>query len=447
MLRSSVRAALAACVLLALAWSAAAKTTRTATVDVVNNSGQRILPMSINVMHKYSDVFKNGYVYRDALEVGQRTNPTRWIRTRQDPAADDTGGSAVVQYNTGFGTTGVDWWSFTWTSAPDYVLHTSDPDNGRKFFDLAEKAGPKIVAVVTTAAVIAASEGAATPAAEKAGVAASLLVGATLLNGEATDGFKRCFLTSDDENRPVVIDLTGPASLTIRPASSSSCDTVSTNTKLDPAAFKPAAPPAPPTGPPRPVTIEYRNLRTLSLLDVALEAVQGGRSQTNVLGNTPLVTPSDGAQYMSASTSPLQLGSGPVNLFVAFTTNATQAFATNAGPGVCAIAAPGLAGAVTARMNDVAKKMSAVGPMVNCGFPAAADCKSIADPKWPALRGVGIYTALDTAGDGCGTFACTLAPGDDKLVVKIYDKDVKVEAYPSKTKCPTIGLSELVAGP
>lgn len=76
------------------------KTSHVTNVMVENHTGQRIFADSITIVHKYSDVYSNTVKF----PVGAPLLSNDDTMTSRD----------TVQWNTGFGTTGVDWWQVLW---------------------------------------------------------------------------------------------------------------------------------------------------------------------------------------------------------------------------------------------------------------------------------------------------------------------------------------------
>ncbi|PTB51341.1 hypothetical protein M431DRAFT_523205 [Trichoderma harzianum CBS 226.95] len=94
-------------------------TKRTASVSIRNNTSNPIV--SISLIHKYSDVYKHR---------------KEWAAI---PASDSSTESLKVEYNTGFFTTGRDWWFISWYSQDMKTLYYSNPQNFRGAFDAIEK--------------------------------------------------------------------------------------------------------------------------------------------------------------------------------------------------------------------------------------------------------------------------------------------------------------------
>lgn len=164
-----------------------------ARVRIVNQSGRDIQPGSINVAHKYSSLYKNQLQFSKGLGNGEN---------------DNGDGSQIVDYHTGFLTTGVDWWIVTWVFADEKAIYQTNPNNFRCFIDEVEKFGPK--AITTAAAAIAGVAAcgfppvagcAASPAAAAGAAVAAGYISKALLSDEATCGFKQYILRDEDDKK------------------------------------------------------------------------------------------------------------------------------------------------------------------------------------------------------------------------------------------------------
>ncbi|MBS0639510.1 MAG: hypothetical protein U1E70_28175 [Acetobacteraceae bacterium] len=162
-------------------------THRRAPVRVVNNTGKTLL--SVTVSHKYSDNYKNEHTWTN-VQNGQTTDE-----------------ALFVDYNTGFLTTGRDWW---FVSAIDDkgVTYITDPPNGRAFLDVMEKCGNTVLGPIAAAAAKMAL-GSPEPVTKliSGAVAATTGISTLLLNKEGTTGFKQHILRSDDQSGPNLIIL------------------------------------------------------------------------------------------------------------------------------------------------------------------------------------------------------------------------------------------------
>ena len=179
--------------------SASAKTKRQANAIITNATGKTIVHATI--IHKYSDVYKNNRTWANL------PNGTNTIAS-----------PLKVNYNTGFLTTGKDWWRVQFKLANGKMCYT-DPNNFREVFDAIDKAalanagvaGQKLGTVLGEAAgtYLAGPQGAVVgeQVGGQAGKAAANGIANALFNGEATVGFKQHILRTEDENRTVNITL------------------------------------------------------------------------------------------------------------------------------------------------------------------------------------------------------------------------------------------------
>jgi len=153
---------------------------RNAFVQVINNTPHSI--SGVGLSHKYSDLYNEKNVW-DLLQPGQ------WSSLFE------------VAYNTGFLTTGRDWWRVFGHNDQDPIGHDSmsqwfsDPENFRPFFDFLENAAPALIGAALTAAEILQPQLAAGTAV--AGIAAEALCNA-MLNDATTAGYKQHILTEED---------------------------------------------------------------------------------------------------------------------------------------------------------------------------------------------------------------------------------------------------------
>ena len=83
-------------------------------VRVLNKSGEEMI--DVKVVHKYSGVYLNEKSWENV------------------PVSKYTEGALKVEYNTGFLTTGRDWWFIAWNDEEGNT-HISSPSNGRGFVD------------------------------------------------------------------------------------------------------------------------------------------------------------------------------------------------------------------------------------------------------------------------------------------------------------------------
>src|SRR5438128_57812 len=98
---------------------AQAKEKHTADIQVENKTGHEI--EFVTVAHKYGNDYKQTKTW---------SNLGNGRTTRQ---------AMQVDYNTGFGTTGADWWVVTWKYKGDDTLYVTDPAGLRKVVDAGEK--------------------------------------------------------------------------------------------------------------------------------------------------------------------------------------------------------------------------------------------------------------------------------------------------------------------
>lgn len=109
------------------------KTKQTALFKVLNKTPNAISGLSIS--HKYSDVYKNQFDWEGTVPAGKISSE-----------------AMTVEYNTGFGTTGRDWWQVTYhrdqpgSVRPNEVkMWYTDPTNFRDIIDFLEKAAPSLI--------------------------------------------------------------------------------------------------------------------------------------------------------------------------------------------------------------------------------------------------------------------------------------------------------------
>ncbi|KAI8891850.1 hypothetical protein BC833DRAFT_533610, partial [Globomyces pollinis-pini] len=152
------------------------------------------------------DVFKNDKTF-DQLAAGQTSDPLK------------------VEYNTGFGTTGVDWWTVGWTQVKENEgsLETKacyfNPANFRNIIDSMEQVFPTIVSQVVKVGVTAATKSSIAGTVSKE-LSDEFLK--TIFNNESTEGFKRHFLESEDEGQTVTLTIKDDGKATIKSPSGES---------------------------------------------------------------------------------------------------------------------------------------------------------------------------------------------------------------------------------
>ena len=159
-------------------------TQRKGPVQIVNNTGRTLL--SVSIAHKYSDNYKNEHTWE--LIKNQETSST-----------------TTVDYNTGFGTTGRDWWLVTWVDNKGNTYMT-DPKNFQDVLNFFEKITNSIAEPLVTLGTAVAT-GSPEPSTKTLAAAAAVVGGLTtsLLNTEGTAGFKQHILRAEDEGRPTKI--------------------------------------------------------------------------------------------------------------------------------------------------------------------------------------------------------------------------------------------------
>lgn len=175
---------------------------READVVVKNKTGKTIL--QVTVAHKYSDEYEHQLDWPGALKDGMTTS------------------GKPVTYNTGFGTTGRDWWYVSWVYTDSSTVYYSDPNNFRGAIDFMEKAGRVVIpvgsaigAAVVGAVCTAGTFGGCGPVAATAIATTSAAAGAAIASAAAgellstggTKGFKQHILRDDDAGKTVTIEL------------------------------------------------------------------------------------------------------------------------------------------------------------------------------------------------------------------------------------------------
>lgn len=178
----------------ALSSTVEAKTHRQAFAGVWNDMPDPIL--SVSLMHKYSDVYKNNQEYA-VIQPG-RLSPD----------------SLTVDYNTGIETTGKDWWMVSWYTSDLKTFCYTDPNNFRGLFDAFDHVAPGLITAVVAVAAAVITEG-DIDSAQKAGQLAWATTN-ELFNTEATKGFKQHILTGADSKNWVDIHLKTGGNVEIR---------------------------------------------------------------------------------------------------------------------------------------------------------------------------------------------------------------------------------------
>lgn len=154
-----------------------AKTKRTTNVRVQNLTGLEI--ESVSVVHKYSNV------YKEKMDWGRLENGKMTTRPMK------------INYNTGFLTTGQDWWLVTWKYKGNNSLRYTAPRNFRGIIDFVEKMHLQPLALSNRG--INKLTGANLPTAKLA---------EALMNLGSTKGFKKHFLKKKDQKNGVIITIT-----------------------------------------------------------------------------------------------------------------------------------------------------------------------------------------------------------------------------------------------
>ncbi|ASW04759.1 hypothetical protein [Rhizobium sp. 11515TR] len=156
------------------------------TVAIRNETGINFA--SIGVIHKYSDKYKQD---------------KEWLNVANGAAPSD---KLLVQYHTGFLTTGRDWWKILAYAEDGRIFQTS-PANFRGVWDVAEKGLNKFGWAILTASAKAAgaSGGVLAPLAGGVSVVTALLM--VMSNSESTEGFKQFFLEEKDAPHGIEIIL------------------------------------------------------------------------------------------------------------------------------------------------------------------------------------------------------------------------------------------------
>jgi hypothetical protein len=164
-----------------LAACASAKEKQQASVRVVNHLSTPIF--GVTVSHKYSDVYKNNDTW-GVIKPHEEGNH-----------------SMEVEYNTGFLTTGRDWWFLAWFNEDFSQFCYSHPNNFRDIIDALEGIGPDVLAAEAgaLAGILAAESGPAGILAAAAGAAAlSKTITSGIFNSESTVGYKQHILREED---------------------------------------------------------------------------------------------------------------------------------------------------------------------------------------------------------------------------------------------------------
>ncbi|RDA89183.1 hypothetical protein CP532_0546 [Ophiocordyceps camponoti-leonardi (nom. inval.)] len=161
---------------------------RRTNVTVWNQSHDPMV--AVSAIHKYSNVYKNQHEWA-LLSPGEKSSDFM-----------------QVDYHTGFGTIGQDWWLISWYGPGMVNYYISNPNNFRGVFDFLEDQAPAVLitSAITVAGVAATPAGfAAVLGASAAAVTAAKTTAEAVFNSESTVGFKKHFLEAEDEDEPVLI--------------------------------------------------------------------------------------------------------------------------------------------------------------------------------------------------------------------------------------------------
>ena len=164
-----------------------AKEKHTADVQVVNKTGHDI--EFVTIAHKYSDDYKNSKTWGNLRTGGVTKEPLQ------------------AEYNTGFLTTGRDWWIVTWKYKGDETIYVTNPKNLRSLVDAMEQFAGKVLPLAgeVVGSIVGGDDGGTV------GSAAAAALGSLLLNSESTVGFKQHILREEDSRernaRPTIIEI------------------------------------------------------------------------------------------------------------------------------------------------------------------------------------------------------------------------------------------------
>ncbi|KAH8886372.1 hypothetical protein GQ53DRAFT_658149 [Thozetella sp. PMI_491] len=164
-------------------------TQRYAWATIRNNLTVPII--GVELFHKYSDNYKNSTVW-NVIQPGQAGSSP-----------------LLVQYNTGFLTTGTDWWFVSWFSQDMKTMYYSNPNNFGWLLDLVNSFAPDVISAaagaIAGAAAIESGPGAIAAAAGAAVLAKA--ISSSLFNSESISGFKEYMLTAADANSMLEITI------------------------------------------------------------------------------------------------------------------------------------------------------------------------------------------------------------------------------------------------
>ena len=171
---------------LSLAGAAHAKT-RTTTVKVENHTGKTIETLS--VIHKYSDNHREAKTWSN-IRNG-RSTPSK-LR---------------IRYNTGFGTSGQDWWYVAYKLKGESVVRYTNPRNGRSVIDTIERFSKRNANWAANELGKVPTKTIKTKVAKRVAQIVIKESAKHLLNNGSTAGFKKHLLRSKDQSGGVTIKL------------------------------------------------------------------------------------------------------------------------------------------------------------------------------------------------------------------------------------------------
>ena len=158
-------------------------------VRVTNHASGTIA--AVTVGHKYSNVFKNTGTFLNITDGQTATSP-----------------EMIAEFNTGWATTGKDWWIVTWiiqrTENGQTFLEECaiNPSNFRGVIDFSEGGAKLLVdtlkSIAASVAVATVVSGALPAALPSAAAAATAHVVGMSMNNEETDGYKQHILREED---------------------------------------------------------------------------------------------------------------------------------------------------------------------------------------------------------------------------------------------------------
>ncbi|KAM0247905.1 hypothetical protein ACHAQJ_009652 [Trichoderma viride] len=178
---------------------------RTATVSIRNNTSKPLV--GISLIHKYSDVYKHRKEW-SAVAAGDVSND-----------------SLRVEYNTGFFTTGRDWWFISWYSQDMKTLYYSNPQNYRGTVDAIERGasgGAIVKAASLLAPIVIIAGGIVTLPAALAAVATAHSTTDALYESADTTGYKQHILREEDEDKMTEIIINEDQTITFKSQSGDS---------------------------------------------------------------------------------------------------------------------------------------------------------------------------------------------------------------------------------